>query len=117
MIQTGGAIASLRKFEKWRGVELSPPPMMFKEATIQIGALRCSGKGCDRIAKQREGCRGYDVRRSAYIQTYIDYIDYVKNRNLQRFLAKLDARIHIDLGGQQAPPMMFKEVMVQIGAR
>ena len=34
----------------------------------------------------------YDVRRSAYKQTYMDYMDYLKCRILQHFLAKLDAR-------------------------
>ena len=41
------------------------------------------------------GLRGwlpYDVRRSACIQTDMDYTDYLKSCILQHFLAKLDAR-------------------------
>ena len=34
----------------------------------------------------------YDVRRSAYIQTYMDYTNFLKYRVSQHFLAKLDAR-------------------------
>ena len=34
----------------------------------------------------------YDVRRNAYIQTYMDYTDDLNCRMLHHFLAKLDAR-------------------------
>ena len=48
-------------------------------------------KGAIEFKRQREGLRGW-LRRSAYIQKYMDYTDYLKCRILQHFLAKLDAR-------------------------
>ena len=62
----------------------------------------------------------------------MDYTEHLKCRILQHFLAKLDARkVMIELGVQfnlckinpkgsggeaAAPPMMFEEVLIQIGA-
>ena len=47
-----------------------------------------NSKGSGRVG----GCVfPYDVRRSAFIQTYMDYTD-LKYRSLQHFLAKLSAR-------------------------
>ena len=63
----------------------------------------------------------------------MDYTEYLKCRIVQHFLAKLDARkVMIELGVQfnlcrvnpksrvgeaAAPPMMFEEVVIQIGVQ
>ena len=51
--------------------------------------VRWNLKGSGRVGG---GGFPYDVRRTAYIQTYMDCTDYLKCRLLQHFLAKLDAR-------------------------